>query len=161
MVECAMESLCIGLSIVHSTIKDIMVAEIWSIENGQNFSISKLILPYLLTEANFGVRWRLERMSHNFFGKTLVTPVECAMESPMHGLSIAHSTIIKDIIVAEIWSQQNLHQTFCTFHENLYYFIRKSFTKQHDFFFFFLKIVFLSVKSMTKCSKYILKSLGN
>ena len=37
------------------------------------------------------------------------------VESFMHGLIIAHSTIIKDIMVAEIWSQQNVHQTFVHF----------------------------------------------
>ena len=46
-------------------------------------------------------------MSHKFFENILATPVECAMESPMHELSIAHSTIIKDIMVAEIWSTEN------------------------------------------------------
>ena len=54
MVKCAMESSYIGFFITNSTIvKDIMGAEIWSTENGLDFSVSKLILPYLLVEANF------------------------------------------------------------------------------------------------------------
>ena len=54
MVECAIENQCIGFFIAHSNIiKDIMVAKIWSTENGLDFSLSNLILAYLLVEANF------------------------------------------------------------------------------------------------------------
>ena len=46
-------------------------------------------------------------MSHKIFGNVLVTPFECAIESLMHGFSIAHSTIIKDIMAAKIWPTEN------------------------------------------------------
>ena len=88
--------------------------------------------------------------------------VECAVESPCIRLPIAHSTIIKDIMVVGIWSQQDLHQTFYTFHENWYYFIRKSFTKQHKtpWLFFFWKNYLFKCSIDDKVSQIHSKVIG-
>ena len=98
MVECAMESPCIGLSIAHSTgVTSVFPKKLWDI-------LSSLHLTQKLASVSkYGkISFEIEKsnpFSIDQISATMISfmMVECAMEIPCIGLSIAHSTGVTSV----------------------------------------------------------------
>ena len=108
MVERALESPCVGISIAHSTgVTSTFPKKLWVI-------LSSLYLSQKLASTSKYGKVSFETEKSNPFSVDQISAtmisfimVECAMKNLMYELSIAHLTIIKDIMVAEIWSTEN------------------------------------------------------